>query len=505
MTTAWLVLGGCSSLPQTPGKPITTALPAPHSGPLASASKRLASGRPEDHGSFLLLAANEDALHWRLALIDSASSSLDIQLYLWQSGAASQLLFDRILKAAQRGVRVRILVDDFLFQGDEKTLASVCRHHPNIDIRIFNPSSIRNSRLGAAVEFLCKFRRLNRRMHNKTWTADRLFTIVGGRNVHDHYYGLDDHYNFLDLDVLACGPMVNEVATGFDLFWNAAQSRSGAQLSRRGTAEDLEELKAQLATALTEHQNDKLRQFPVAPQDWSQELAGLPARMTTGRAQFLQDHPDPQKDDRRVVTSLQQMTSNQQGELILVSPYFIPSAGAIENIGKAVDSGITVGILTPSLAANNQPLAHSHYKKKRKPVIASGARLFELRADPPGRARELAETAPIRGRPISLHAKALVGDRSRCFIGSLNLDPRAMRINTESGLLIDSPELAGKLLEILRSIALSDDALEVVTDDKDRLQWRSSSGEMLAREPASSLGKRILSFIGGLLPIEGQL
>ena len=197
------------------------------------------------------------------------------------------------------------------------------------------------------------------------------------------------------------------------------------------------------------------------------------------------------------------MTSNQQGELILVSPYFIPSAGAIENIGKAVDSGITVGILTPSLAANNQPLAHSHYKKKRKPVIASGARLFELRADPPGRARELAETAPIRGRPISLHAKALVGDRSRCFIGSLNLDPRAMRINTESGLLIDSPELAGKLLEILRSIALSDDALEVVTDDKDRLQWRSSSGEMLAREPASSLGKRILSFIGGLAADRG--
>lgn len=496
-------LASCARLPEVTDKPVSRALPAPESGPLVTTSRQLASGRASGDSSMLLLASNREALDWRLALVDSARSSIDIQLYLWHKSSSSSLLFDRVLKAADRGVRVRILVDDFLFQANESNIAAVCRHHPNLDIRIFNPTRLRGNPLGSIWEFLFNFAELNRRMHNKTFTADRSLTIVGGRNIADHYFGLDEDYNFFDLDVLAAGPVVADVADGFDAFWNSAGAFPGEMLSRRGDAEDVARLRAELTAQLEQERSTRLAAFPIEPQSWERELSGLRRRMVTGRATFLQDDPNKDDDDRRVVAGIQQMTRSEKGEVVFVTPYLIPSSDAIDRLAVAGQEGIRVGILAPSLAANNQAAAHGHYVKKRGPMIDRGVLLFELKDQPAEELRALVDTPPVRSKSVNLHAKAIVGDRERCFVGSMNLDPRAMRINTESGLLIDSPEISRELFELLKQTAGPESAWAVTRDERGRLVW--TAGGESGGEPPAKASKRILSWISGLLPIESQL
>ena len=498
-----LVLGSCAVAPRPGDKPVTVARAAPATGVLAESAKRTARKRAPGESSFLLLEGNKEALDWRLALIDEARSSIDIQLYLWHSGSSSRVLMDRVIRAADRGVRVRILVDDFLFVSNEKTVAALCRYHPNIDIRIFNPTRLRGNPLGSAAEFILNFQHLNRRMHNKTWTVDRTFTIVGGRNVGDQYYGLDENYNFIDLDVLACGPVVKDVSDGFDLFWNSAQAYPGALLSSRAKPGHVADLREELREGLAAERTGRLRLFSTAPRDWSRELAALPGQMVHGQARFLQDHPDPEKDERDVIGGLRHLTRDDDGEIVLVSPYLIPSKGAIDNLGESVDSGVEVGILAPSLSANNQPAAHGKYKKKRKPILRAGARLFEMRADGSDDLRALADVDPVRSKEICMHMKLIVGDRERCFIGSLNLDPRAMVINTESGMLIDSPELSEELLALVRRIAL-EDSWEVTLDERGRFVW-TSGAESRSSQPPARFSKKFVSFLVGWLPIESQL
>jgi putative cardiolipin synthase len=416
-------------IPRSENKPMTRALDAPASGRLVASASQVARGRAAGDSSFLLIGKNREALEWRLALIDEARSSVDIQLYLWHGGASGSLLLDRVMRAADRGVRVRILVDDFLFASDENQIAALSHYHPNLEIRIFNPSRLRGNSLGFATEFVLNFRQLNRRMHNKTWTVDRAFSIVGGRNVADHYFGLDEHYNFLDLDVLAAGPVVADISESFDSFWNAEQSCPASLLSKRAKSEDLDALRATVAENLNREGEGRLLSFPTERRDWSREFACLPGRMVTGRARFLSDDPNPEHDHRQVLSGLKDMTRRQHGEVLYVTPYLIPSRGAIAQVKEDVASGIRVGILAPSLVANNQPLAHGHYRRKRPAIVGTGVELYELRGDAGTRLRSLVDTDPIRCRDIALHMKAVLGDRERCFIGSLNLDPRSLQIN----------------------------------------------------------------------------
>ena len=498
------LLSNCTVAPKAGEKPVTSALAAPTNGTLASASSRLASGRARGESSFLLLENNKEALDWRLALIDEAQSSIDIQLYLWHSGSSSRLLFDRLLRAADRGVRVRVLVDDFLFSTNEKVISSLCRYQPNLDIRIFNPTLLRGNPLGSTAEFILNFQHLNRRMHNKTWTVDRTFTIVGGRNVSDQYFGLSEKYNFIDLDVMAAGPVVNEVSDGFNLFWNSSQAYPGALLSKRAKPKHLVEAKAELARQLEEEREGRLSSFSITPRDWSKEFANLSQEMVRGKGQFLQDHPDPEHDERDVVAGLRTMTKNQKGEIILVSPYLIPSKGALERLASVSEAGIEVGILAPTLAANNQAAAHGKYRKKRKPILKGGATLYEMRHDPSEAVRSWVDTYPVRCKEVALHMKAVVGDRERCFIGSLNLDPRAMDINTESGMLIDSPELTNELMLVLRDIVRGEDTWKVELSERNKLTW-TSRGVTRDSPPPARFMKKFVARVVGWLPIENQL
>ena len=500
---ASIVFVGCATLPKITEKPVSVALAVPPSGPLAETSGQLAWGRARTHSSVLLLEGNREALQWRLALLDSARSSIDIQLYLWHEGASSSLLFDRLLKAADRGVRVRLLVDDFLLRSSEGAVAALSRNHPHFEIRVFNPNMWRINTLHKALEFVARFDRLNRRMHNKTWTVDRCMSIVGGRNVSDSYFGLAPHYNFVDLDVLAAGPVVADISDGFDEYWNSSGAYPGAMLSERGTPDDVAELRAGLANRL-EESGGLLQSYARDVRDWSGELAALRRTMAHGPVRFVQDRAEAEEDDRQVVSSLRMVAGNQEKDVILITPYLIPSRQGLAGLSELVGRGVRVRILAPSLGANNQALVHGHYRKFRKPIFDAGAELYEMRPDLSPEALKHVDVPPGQAERACLHAKAVVGDRQRCFIGSLNLDPRAVDINSECGLLIDSEELTRELLAYVKTLIRPENSWAVSRDARGRLLWSSDQG-VQTKEPPAGFAAKLLSGISGVLPIQGQL
>jgi putative cardiolipin synthase len=451
----------------------------------------------------LLLTGNDAALQWRLALIDQATVAIDAQYFIWQSDEAGMLLFDRLLKAADRGVRVRLLVDDLTLAATDSTIAAIDKH-PNFAIKIFNPGKVRDSTLGAVGEFLLYFRELNRRMHNKLLIADNQFSIVGGRNIGNEYFGLSEAYNFRDLDALVVGPVVKEISHAFDEYWNAEVSYPGSAMSRAATLEELHSLRED-AEAYLAQQRTKLAAYTSQPCQWREALRELPSQLHMGEAHFLQDEPVTfDGEAHRLGDMLDYLAEPNHEELIIVTPYLIPVGDFLEELAEMSSEGVAVKILTGSMGSNNHTVAHSHYKKYRRRILATGAELYEFMHEPSPAIRDAVDVPPVQATFISLHTKALVGDRKRCFIGSLNLDPRALEINTENGLYIQSPQLCGQLAKQFDSLMAPENAWQVYLNENHQLRWKSRAGTM-AFQPARSFGQRIADFFLRLLPIESQL
>jgi putative cardiolipin synthase len=500
-----LAFYGCATLPSPPPTPEVYSLPPAESGTLAEVSLKINDTHGPEQSGFLLLTRNDEALKWRLALIDHAVSSIDAQYFIWQADEVGKLLFDRLIKAAERGVRVRLLVDDLLFAAKDHTIAAICRH-PNFDVKIFNPGRVRDSTLGALGEFLLYFKELNRRMHNKLFVVDNRLAIVGGRNIGNEYFGLSEKYNFRDLDILVGGRVVEEISHAFDEYWNVNLSYPGSAMSSEATIEDIQSLRKELEAYLYGHR-DVLVSYPIEPMQWKEALLQLPFLMKTGKAHFLQDVPISfDGEEHRLKDMLKQLVKPNHEELIIVTPYLIPISGGtfLENIARLSSEGVKIKILTGSMGSNNHTVAHSHYKKYRRRILATGAELYEFRHDPSPPIRDVSDVPPIHSAFISLHIKALVGDRKRCFVGSLNLDPRALEINTENGLYIESAGLCEQMAEQFDALMTPENAWRVYVNEKDRLRWESSSGNV-SRQPARSFWQRIADFFFRLLPIEGQL
>ena len=496
-------VNGCATLPPAPPQPEVYALPPATSGAVAEVSAKLADIYGPAQSGFLLLARNDEALDWRLALADEATTAIDVQYFIWEDDEAGNLLFDRLLKAADRGVRVRVLVDDLVLASKDRDIAAISRH-PKFEVKLFNPGRVRGTTLGGIGEFLLYFRELNRRMHNKLFVVDNRLAIVGGRNIGNAYFGLGERYNFRDLDVLVAGPVVREISHAFDEYWNADLVYPGGAMSGKATIDDLQPLREETVAYLTEHR-DTLAAYPIQPQQWTQTLQQLPARMSAGEAHFLQDEPVMfGGEEYRLADMLDYLAAPNHEELIIVTPYLIPVSGFLEQLAQDSSDGVKIKILTGSMGSNNHTAAHSHYKKYRRRILATGAELYEFRHDPAAITREVSDVAAVRAAFISLHVKALVGDRRRCFVGSLNLDPRAIEINTENGLYIESPGLCGQLAEQFDALMAPENAWRVYLDEDDRLRWASSSGTV-SIQPARSFGQRIADFFFRLLPIESQL
>ena len=499
-----LVFLACTTLPNPEIKTLTLAYEPHPDSRLAVVTRNLTENLDDGNSGFFKLFRNDDAMRWRLLLADMAEETLDMQYFIWKGDASGELLLDRVIKAADRGVRVRILVDDIYLIGTDRTIAALSQH-PQIEMRIFNPAQRRTGSIVVrGLEYLGNFEQLNHRMHNKLIVADNRFTIVGGRNIGNEYFGLNPKHNFTDFDVLAFGPVAKKVSASFDIYWNNQWAYPGEALLQNYKGQELlplllDELQEQLV------RNEKLLvEFQQQKQDWNNLLLKLAHNMKSGKARVIYDEPLVGEDipPAQLIETLGELAVNAQHELLISTPYFIPHEDFYQAVPNLISRGVRVVILTNSLASTNHPIVHSGYKKHRKKVIEMGVELFELRHD--ANARGKFDTPPVQSKAFGLHAKYIVIDRKFTFVGSLNLDPRSIYINTEMGLIIDSANLAAAVAREFEEELKPENSWQVLLDDKDRLFWKAGD-TTVRREPARSFWQRFQSGFFGLFDLDDQL
>ena len=443
------------------------------------------------------LDSGTDALGARVGLIDRAEQSIDIQSYLIKDDVAGNLVALHLALAADRGVRVRLLMDDALTDEVDAGLLSLDEHE-NIAVRVFNPFPRRRSRF---ISLLANFNILNRRMHNKSFTVDNQVTIVGGRNIADEYYQSGGKTEFIDEDLMAIGAVVDEVSDGFDEYWNSPEAipmdAFDTLVAHSSVAESLEEGRRYV---------DAHRDQPFLMGinvDLVDDFVNGDLELVAASARIVQDHPDKVRNLMRRRNSettayLQKLVSAARKELIVISPYFVPQKQGVDFFGTLVKKGVRVVIISNSLASTNHSSVHAVYARYRKPLLRQGVELYELRPS-----FEAMET----DTKITLHSKVATVDRERLFVGSFNLDPRSLYLNTEMGMEVESEELANVMAtSILQS--LPDSAYKLRLSSKGKLQWLLQTAgvqEVITTEPQTSLWRRFLTRLMSLLPIESQL
>jgi putative cardiolipin synthase len=501
LLTALVAATGCASPPPLPRPPAGAALAAQPDSPFSAAESHIAAAHGAGASGFRLLRSNEEGLAWRLALIDSARHSLDLQYYVWFGDKAGQLLMARVIAAADRGVRVRLLFDDLntLLQDmshvelRDAALQRIDRHR-NIEIRVFNAWRQRGL-FGRVFETAADFDRLNRRMHNKQFVADNRAAIIGGRNIGDEYFGLHAEFNFLDLDVLGVGPVAREASAVFDRYWNSDWVRRLPP--RVEAAAPPSEATAEALAAL---ERDARARLALAGQrSWRAEIDGLAGSLHAGRSQVHTDSPSNAGGrGNHMPEAFRAMLMSARREVLITNAYVIPDQTFIADLRALTARGVTVRLLTNSLASHDVPAVNSHYENWRRPLLAAGVTLHELRPDA-ALAPTVVHTRPVQGRFIGLHTKAMVIDRRHSFIGSMNLDPRSEVINAEMGVLIDSPALAAALAAVMEHDMQAPHSWRVELDAEQRLSWHSDTG-VLTRQPARNAWQRVENLFFKLFP-----
>ena len=507
-------IGGCATLDSDyQGLPSTA--------PIDTEDTRLGRGivpqlaeHPGKSG-FLPLGNGLDAFVARLALAEAAERTLDVQYYLFHNDATGRLLAAYLMQAADRGVRVRLLLDDMDTGGRDAGLAAVASH-PNVEVRLFNPFPSRSMRF---LNFLSHFGTVTRRMHNKSFTADNQVTIVGGRNIGDEYFEAAEGANFGDMDVLAVGPVVREVSAAFDRYWNSelalpvgalgvVEDPAFIEQARRGLAEEIEALPGTAyGRRLRESALTKRLEAGEVDLFWatSRLLYDLPEKVRT----------DPEDRSTHLGPELGDLLASVEKDLILVSPYFVPGKEGTALLRSLVERGSRVTVLTNSLAATDVPAVHAGYARYRRALLEAGVELYEMRPTAvagEGQDRRFGESQ------ASLHAKTLAFDLESVLVGSMNLDPRSNLLNTEMGILIESPELA-QLVAQWRDHELAKVAWRVDLERGEteqsapatqaQLVWIGlDEGEVVRRygaEPDAGLWERFQALLFRLLPVERQL
>ncbi|HJR70164.1 MAG TPA: phospholipase D family protein [Gammaproteobacteria bacterium] len=492
---------GCRSLPLRTDVVREHALPAASYGSLADFAGRIEAMLPPGESAHWLLDRNQLALTARLALTDEAATSLDVQYFIWQSDATGHLLSDRILRAADRGVRVRVLMDDFGVAGTGGDVLKLDAH-PLIAVRVFNPWTLRGSRFGTATEFLARAALLNRRMHNKTFIADGRFAVLGGRNIGDRYFGTFATFVQNDLDVMVAGPLTRTVIETFDDFWNSKYSFPVAMFARdERPHQPIETTRDELRASIA-WRAEVLRPFTLEPTDWSSYLEELVATFAPARGEVLWESPDILDEQRpRLYARYKELVASARSELLISSPYFIPDEDFRELLRELVDQGVRVVVVTNSLATNNHVVAHTGYRRWRRDVLAAGVELYELRAD--AAAIEYYVTPPAAAANLGLHTKAVVVDRARAFVGSPNVDPRSMELNTEIGVVGEGVEFTARVAALIERDIAPENAWRVTMDEEGWLTW-STGDQVVRRQPAKGFLQRAIEFLINLLPLKNQ-
>ncbi len=500
---ALTLLAACAGRLPEVERPVSFAVADGGTTALGRDAAELSSGRAGLSG-FHLLGHPGRAFATQLGLANQAERSLDVQYYTWHNDTAGWLMLAAVRTAAERGVRVRLLLDDLHTVGLDRALLALDAH-PAIEVRLFNPFPARYMRL---VDLVRDFDGSNRRMHNKAFIVDNVAAVTGGRNVGDAYFGLAGERNFADLDVIAVGPVVTEISGQFDTYWNSAwaypapaiidpfvppstgyldrriRNRTGTPLSQRVVAG----LDPDLTAA-------PLRHLPFV---WA------PARLIVDPPEKITGDPLP--PSTLAIPMLMAAMGAPEERLDIVSAYLVMSRPWIDVFGEWVDRGVELRILTNSLAGIDVPIAHAGHLMRRRPLLLAGVEVWEMKADGADPHFGDAEPGPP-GSASALHAKAAALDGRRFFVGSLNLDQRSAYLNTEMGLVIDSPELAESLHRLFDE-RLVDHAYRVEIGEGSRLRWIEATpdGEVVYdREPGAGFWRWIGTGVAALLPIDWLL
>jgi len=507
-----VALAGCVTLQENYPAPPSYAFDRPEETTLGRAAAVLQTQHPGLSG-YRLIQGGVAALMTRAAIADLAERAIDAQYYVYQPDAAGAFLLERLIAAAERGVRVRLLLDDYALGFEDVALVKLVDAHPQIEIRVFNPFPYR-ARWTRPLQIALNLDRLGMRMHNKVFVADGQKAVVGGRNIGDHYFEVQEASNFRDVDVLASGPIVKEIGRQFDDYWNSPLAvpvgAFGVTLSERWGQQE----------------RDELRRFASEPQgphaQYERRKKEFTDRLLTGSAdlvwadavaiaeQPVRGVPDPAKSARelsQITRTLSDMRRTARKEVVMVMAYYVPGRRAVENISEMVGRGVRVRILTNSLASTDVVAVHAGYASYRPSLLAAGVELHEFRVDAERPAPQ--DHVMRRGSTESaLHAKVIVYDRRFIWIGSANTDPRSRRLNTEAGLLIESDDLSERLLKGLeRDFSPRQSwrlALEADADpDAGRIVW---TGEVdgkevrLTEEPGAGLLRGLEYWFYSILP-----
>lgn len=507
-----LVVNGCAQLPKNYEIKPSTAVTGTDDTALGLRSIAVRQGHLEE-SRLIPLLDGIDAFYVRAALANMAERSMDLQYFIWHKDVTGQVLLKLVLDAADRGVRVRMLIDDLTNHALDPEFYALDTH-PNISIRLFNPFATRGFKY---VDFLTDTSRIKRRMHNKSFTVDNQYTLVGGRNIGDRYFDAREDDNFYDMDVLASGPVVQQVSKTFDIYWNHETAVPVYAFDHNtATAADLEDTRKQLAefaaSQLDSRYADDVRSSTII--DVLRGDTAFPGYY--GEADVIFDDPDKglgksPEAYASMTDLLAPQLQNLEDELIIISPYYVPGESGVNFAVDLVAKGIDVRVITNSYASTDAGVVHAAYSRYRKDLLAGGVHLYELK---PTSRKERAEGSVAFDSKASLHTKVFIFDRETVFIGSLNLDPFSLDINTEMGILFHSPEMAEEMvaeleadalnhvyeLELVRSPPESKGEFTVYTWDIEWLERVDGQVVRHTKEPNIGVWDSILLFLQGFAP-----
>jgi putative cardiolipin synthase len=516
------ITGGCAGLPPGHDYPKTEsiALENPETTPLGKQFAEAGRAHP-GQSAFRLVPAGFEGYLLRAQMIDAATKTIDLQYYIFHADESGKLLLESLLRAADRGVRVRMLIDDVDNYGEDTQIEALDAH-PNIEVRLFNPLSYRgNNELLRYLNLVVNAPRLNFRMHNKQIIIDNSIVLVGGRNVGDAYFQRDPNGQQGDFETFAGGPIVQALGKSFDHFWKSTYSiPAEALFSHRSSPQALEKARAELH----EHRQEKREDGSdfVTRVGSGEPLRGMLSGrlpLTWATATVVVDDPEKRRtpaDKRHQYVEnhpLGQAIDAAQSEIRIIAAYFVPGDDGMRILERARERGVQVHVMTNSLAANNEPLAHSGYIKYRDRVLAAGIDLYEARARPGSTGGTSQPVWLSSYGNYSLHTKLYIFDQARLFVSSMNYDQRSLHINTELGLMIDSPQLAGQASRFFDQLASADNAYHVTLEaqgsgDGKRPVWRTEEDKKLVeldKEPAKSDWQRFKVHLFSLLPLDSEL
>ena len=502
---AFIALAGCATLEPRPPVPAQQALPVGDTTALDRLIGSAEAAHPGESG-FRLLREGPEAFAIRSRTVQLAERSLDVQTYIWNADGTGTMLAWLILSAADRGVKVRLLVDDMDARNKNYVFAALDAH-PNIEVRMFNPFSSRTGTLAFVFEAIGSFERINRRMHNKTWIADNRVALVGGRNLGDEYFGASEHVNFTDLDFAMVGPVVRDASASFDKYWNSDSAYPMATLVPAGTItpEALDTLRSQLSTRL-EHADESRYAEELRRNDAVQRMVSGDWPMSwSAEYRFVSDDPAKVLGKKsgiggsQVLEFLWPVLKETRTSLSVTSPYFVPGEAGAEAFVAIHHAGADVGILTNSLAANDVAMVYGGYSRSRKPLLEGGVKLWEMKPTP----GKKVESSMFGSSGASLHTKALTADHRATFVGSYNLDPRSTSLNCEQGVYVVSPEIAATMEQIFDVDTSPEHAWALSLEDGD-LRW-SDGKTTYDSSPDASAGRRFQAWLARVLGLDSQL